>query len=80
MKRIRITWRDGAYYVSEPEWSGGDVVMASDHAAAVRELCEALEGQTEFLRHAEWDSHSTEAHVGNLVEQARAALAKWGEK
>lgn len=43
--------------------------------AQVRTLTEALERTIEFLRHSEWDSHSTEAHVGNLIEDARAALA-----
>jgi len=30
MKTINITYRNGAYYVSEPNWDGGEVVMASE--------------------------------------------------
>jgi hypothetical protein len=36
--RIKITWRDGAYYVSEPAWDGGEVVPASDHDALAAQM------------------------------------------
>ena len=48
-------------------------------AQRVIELEEALENAVQFLRHTEWDSHSTEAHVGNIIEQARAALGRVGK-
>lgn len=43
MKKIKVTWRDGAYYVSEPCWDGGEVYMASDVDAQRDELLEVLE-------------------------------------
>jgi hypothetical protein len=38
VKRIKITWRDGAYYVSEPAWDGGEVVPASDYDALAAQM------------------------------------------
>ena len=35
---IKVTWRKGAYYVSIPEWDGGEVVRLEDHEREVAEL------------------------------------------
>ena len=39
---IKVTWRKGAYYVSIPEWDGGEVVRLEDHEREVAELKELL--------------------------------------
>ena len=28
---IKITWRDGTYYVDRPNWDGGEVTLLSDY-------------------------------------------------
>lgn len=38
MAHFHITWRDGAYYVSIPNYSGGDVVELADHEAQIAAL------------------------------------------
>lgn len=45
IKRIDVHWdgERGAYFVSEPSWDGGTVVMASDYEALRFELSNALE-------------------------------------
>ena len=52
VKRYTITWRGerGAYFVSEPNWDGGEVVMASDYDALEAHLNERSAQLIEALR------------------------------
>ena len=43
IQRYKWTWRDGRYFVSEPNVGDCEMVMASDHEAEVRRLREALQ-------------------------------------
>lgn len=46
LKTIKITYRDGAYRVSEPNWDGGEVVMRKSYDE-LRDLLERLANSME---------------------------------
>lgn len=61
--KIKVTWRDGAYYVSEPCWDGGDVyeakevdelVQASKAAIAAWEVFAGMKPQDDAIESLEW--------------------------
>ena len=67
--RFTITWRDGAYYVSEPNVGTRDVVDVADMEAAVaaeREACAEiaeLEGEAHDVDTGRWK-------VANAIAEA----------
>jgi hypothetical protein len=71
--RFTITWRDGAYYVSIPNYNGGEVVRAE----IADELMIALSAITDQLERI----GDTRPHKdGAFIEDARAALTRAGWK
>jgi hypothetical protein len=52
--RFSITWREGAYYVSVPEYDGGEVVTADEYdrlRAALEQIANANSGRWGWIAH-----------------------------
>lgn len=60
VSRFRISWKDGAYKVSIPDYDGGEVVRAEDYDRTR----EALETAVQWLRRLEKE------HPGCLNDDA----------
>jgi hypothetical protein len=62
-----ITWRNGAYYVSVPNYQGG-TVYTSDHVASLKAHIVRME------RALNWIVNSPSAHPANMVMVAEEGL------
>jgi hypothetical protein len=71
--RFRISWDNGAYYVSIPNYQGGEVVPAS----IADDLVKALELAEDILSRAPFSTAilPNGMHPQTVIEQVRGALA-----
>lgn len=80
VERIKVSYRNSAYYVDRPNWDGGDVVMAADFAeleAEVERLTKERDKLTVRLAdfQAGYDSlHKDVEHYRELLRREQSAL------
>ena len=77
IQRFRISYRDGGYRVSIPNYDGGEVVRAEHYDRETTKLLDALREITSLHR----STRQTPAELARALERASAvaknALASW---
>jgi hypothetical protein len=76
--RFTITWRDARYFVSIPEYQGGEVVRAEVHDARVAELEGALE-DIAAIEPVDGKASKNRGAMIHMQSIARAALGRAGQ-